>query len=60
MVLFKEKCVENVVRVGKGITSVISNEDMDDVIKIIKSLVNSVVLIDGVSETVKHEINSKQ
>ena len=44
------------VRARKGITSVNSNEDMNDINKIIKSLENSVILIDRVSETVKHEI----
>ena len=29
---------------------------MNDVIKIVKSLEDSVVIIDGVTETVKHEI----
>ena len=33
----------------------ISNEDMNDIIKIIKTLEDSSVLIDGVTETVKHE-----
>ena len=32
---------------------------MDDIIEIIKSLENSEVLIDVVSETVKHEIKKK-
>ena len=45
-----------VIRAVKGITLVISNKDMDDVIRIIKSLENLGVFIDGVSETVKHEI----
>ena len=35
------------------------NEDMDDIVRIIKSLESSGVLIDGVSETIKHE-NKKQ
>ena len=43
------------VREGKGFTLFISNEDKDDIIKIIKSLEDSGVLIDGVTETVKHE-----
>ena len=42
-----------VVRAGQEITLVIMNEDMDDIIRIIKSLENSEVLIDGVSETCK-------
>ena len=45
-----------VIRAAKGITLVISNKDMDDVIRIIKPLENLGVFIDGVSETVKHEI----
>ena len=40
----------------KGITSVISNEDMGDIIKIIKPLENLRVSPDGVSERVKHDI----
>ena len=51
---------KGVVRVGKGITLVISNEDMDDIIKIIKSLENSGVLIDVVNETVKDEIKKQE
>ena len=47
---------EGVVKAGKGIPLVISNEDIDDIIRIIKSLERSGVLIDGVIETVKHEI----
>ena len=44
------------VRAGKGFTLFISNEDMNDIIKIVKSLEYSSVLIDGVTEIVKHEI----
>ena len=44
------------VRAGKGFTLSIWNVDMNDVIKIIKSLEDLGVLIDGVIETVKHEI----
>ena len=44
------------VRAGKGYTLFITNEDMNDIIKIIKSLEDLGVLIDGVTETVKHEI----
>ena len=38
----------------------ISNEDLNDVIKIVKSLDYSNVLIDGITETVKHEIKNKK
>ena len=43
-------------RSGKGFTLFISNKGMNDIIKIIKSLENSGVLIDGITETVKDEI----
>ena len=48
------------VRTGKGITSVDWNEDKDDIIRIIKSLESSRILIDGVSETVKHKIRRQK
>ena len=49
----KEKRVR---RTGKGFTLFISNEDMDDINRITKSLEDSGVLTDGVTETVRHEV----
>ena len=49
-----------IVRVEKGITLVISDEAMDNIIRIIKSLENSGVLIDVVSETVKYKIKNNE
>ena len=46
---------KRVVRAGKRFTLFISNENKDDIIRIMKSLKDSGVLIDGVTETVKHE-----
>ena len=46
-------------RAWKGLTLFVSNEDMNDIIKIIKSLENSGVLIEGVIETAIHEIKKK-
>ena len=43
------------VRAGKEITLVISNEDLGKIIKIIKSLQDSSLLIDGTSEAVETE-----
>ena len=43
------------VRAGKGFTLFILNEDIDDIINTVKSLDNSGVLIDGVTEAVKHK-----
>ena len=48
------------VRAGKGFTLFISNEDIDNIIKTIKSLEDSSVLIDAVTETVKHEIKNQE
>ena len=41
---------------GKGFTLFVLNEGVDDIIKIIKSLEDSGVLIDGFTETIKEEI----
>ena len=46
------------VRARKRFTLFISNEDINDIIKIIKSLEDLGVLIDGVTETVIHEISN--
>ena len=47
---------QGVVRAGKGFTLFTFNENMNDAIEIIKSLEDSGLLIDGITETVKHEI----
>ena len=49
-----------VARAGKRIFFVIWNEDTDNIIKNIKSLENSSVLIGKVSGTVKHEIKKQE
>ena len=36
------------------------NENMNDIIELIKSLEDSSVLIDGVTQTVKHEIKKQE
>ena len=48
------------VREWNGFTLFISNEDVNDIIKIIKSLKDLGVLIESVTETVKHEIKKIQ
>ena len=48
------------VRAGKGFTLFILDKNMNDIIKIIKSLEDSSVLIDGVTETVKHETKKEE
>ena len=53
---FEQKISEQgAVRVGKGFTWFILNEDMDDFIKILKSLEDSGLSTDGLTETVKDE-----
>ena len=44
---------------GKGLSFFVSNEDMND-IKIIKSLKDLDLLIDGILETLKHEIRKHE
>ena len=51
---------KGVVRARKVFTLFISNKDVDDIIKIIKSLEDLVVLLDGVTEKVKHEIRKEE
>ena len=41
-------------------TLIISNEEMNHIMKIIKSLEESGLLIKGVSETIKNETNEKE
>ena len=49
--------------VTKGVgttTLIISNDEINDIIKIFKSLENSGVLLKGVSETIQHEAKNKE
>ena len=58
---FKRKTSgKGAVRAGKGFGLFISNEDINDFIKTIKSLEDSGVLIDGVTETVKNKIKKQE
>ena len=46
---------------GSGTTTlVISNDEMDDILKIVKSLEDSNVLLKGVSETIQHEAKEQR
>ena len=46
---------------GLGTTTlIISNEEMDDIMKIVKSLEHSGLLIKGVSETIKSEAKEQK
>ena len=41
-------------------TLIISNDEMDDILKIVKSLEDSVVLLNGVGETIKNEAKEQR
>ena len=56
----KEVGRKGAVRTRKGFSLFILKEDMNNIIKIIKSLEDSGVLIDGVTETVKHETKKQE
>ena len=46
---------------GSGTTTlIISNDEMDDILKIVKSLEDSNVLLKGVSETIRHEAREQR
>ena len=49
-----------VIKGGKEIILIISNEDMNDIITTVKLLGNSDVLIDRVSEALKHEMKKQE
>ena len=55
----RKLCGNSVIREVKGIILVISNEDINDVIKIIKPLQNPGVVIDEFIETVKNQIKNR-
>ena len=45
---------------GSGMaTLIISNDEMNDILKVVKSLENSGLLLKGVSETIQHETKNK-
>ena len=46
---------------GSGTTTlIISNDEMNDILKIVKSLANSGLLLKGVSETIQHEAKEQR
>ena len=45
---------------GGHITLIISNDDMQDLLKIVKSLEDSGILLDGLTETVKNEVKEQK
>ena len=47
-------------RSGGHTTLIISNDDMQDLLKIAKSLEDSVLLLDGITDTVKNEVKEQK
>ena len=45
---------------GGQTTLIISNDDMQDLLKIVKSLEDSGILLDGITETVKNEVKEQK
>ena len=45
---------------GSGVKLIIEQEDMNDIMKIIKALENSVILLKGVSKTIKNETKEQR
>ena len=46
---------------GSGVTTlIISNDEMNDILKTVKSLENSGLLLKGVSETIQHEAKEQR
>ena len=55
MEVFKKKML------GSGTTTlIISNDEMDDILKIVKSFENCGILLKGVSETIQHEAKEQR
>ena len=47
---------KNILGLGNHLTLIISNDDMKDLLKIVKSLEDSGILLHGITETVKNEV----
>ena len=50
---------QGAITAGKGLFQLISNEDIDDTIKVVESIEKSSLLNDGVTETVQRGINKQ-
>ena len=51
---------ERILGSGNQITLIISNDDMQDLSKIVKLLEDSGILLDGISETVENEVKEQK
>ena len=51
---------EKILGSGNHTTLIISNDDMQDLLKIVKSLEDSGILLNGITETVKNEVKEQR
>ena len=51
---------KNILGSGGHATLIISNDDMQDLLKIVKLLEDSGILLDGITETVKNEVKEQK
>ena len=51
---------KKILRSGNHTTLIISNDDMHNILKIVKSLEDSGILLDGITETVKNEVKEQK
>ena len=56
----RKKSGQGAVRAGKGFNLLFSNKDMNDTIIIVESLEKLGLLLDGATESVKHETRKYQ
>ena len=47
--------IKKILGSGHNTTLIISNDEIEDILKIVKSLENSAILLEGVSETIENE-----
>ena len=51
---------KKIFRSGNHTTLIISNDDMQDLLKVVKSLEDSDILLNGITETVKNEVKEQK
>ena len=51
-----QEYIKKILGSGNNITLIISNDEIHDIIKIVKSLEDSGLLVKGVTETVQNEV----
>ena len=54
------KYINKILRSGHNANLIISNDEIKDILKIVKSLEDSGLLLEGVSETIKNEAKEQK